>query len=438
MDSDEDEYVYSDEDEDEGEPGAGVEEDENKQEGEASSPERRERGESVSSLSGGKGKGGGAAGKFRVTDSATKLLDAADVEEAMLEKVNEVSELLSLTNVQAEALLQHTEWSSERLMDAYWDNPEKVLGKVGIERWEMEPADERPKHPADADSGGGSGGGGKGSAGGASSAAAGLADANPQSGGSAGDGEGERPPPLVRVRMPPCASAKTTCRICFGEFGPAEVMAAPCEHFFCRECYHDYLCAKVDEGPSVIYTTCPEHKCTTLLPRDTFGELVPAASFAKYERFRMQSFVNFSRSMRWCPSPGCSKVVLGGQGVKNVRCAPGGCGAWFCFKCGDAAHQPAGCAAVATWTEKCQNESETANWILANTRRCPKCHTRIEKNQGCNHMSCTQCKCVVGRRADVATTATTCWVFAFQIPLLGLLFSNHDWTPPSPALLGSR
>ncbi len=33
-----------------------------------------------------------------------------------------------------------------------------------------------------------------------------------------------------------------------------------------------------------------------------------------------------------------------------------------------------------------------ANWILANTRKCPNCNTRIEKNQGCNHMTCRLCK----------------------------------------------
>ena len=42
---------------------------------------------------------------------------------------------------------------------------------------------------------------------------------------------------------------------------------------------------------------------------------------------------------------------------------------------------PATCDDMVTWAEKCRNESETANWILANTRKCPKCMTRIEKNQ---------------------------------------------------------
>jgi ariadne-1 len=38
------------------------------------------------------------------------------------------------------------------------------------------------------------------------------------------------------------------------------------------------------------------------------------------------------------------------------------------------------------------NESETANWILANTKKCPACNARIEKNHGCNHMHCKLCK----------------------------------------------
>ena len=61
------------------------------------------------------------------------------------------------------------------------------------------------------------------------------------------------------------------------------------------------------------------------------------------------------------------------------------------------------------WDQKCKDDSETANWLNANTKDCiaypspcglvgslsssspctlagPKCHTAIEKNGGCNHM----------------------------------------------------
>ncbi|KAJ8454835.1 hypothetical protein ONZ51_g12797 [Trametes cubensis] len=44
------------------------------------------------------------------------------------------------------------------------------------------------------------------------------------------------------------------------------------------------------------------------------------------------------------------------------------------------------------WLKKCQDDSETANWIKSNTKECSKCQSTIEKNGGCNHMTCKKCK----------------------------------------------
>lgn len=60
----------------------------------------------------------------------------------------------------------------------------------------------------------------------------------------------------------------------------------------------------------------------------------------------------------------------------------------FCFKCSRESHEPITCEMLDSWLEKCGSESETVNWLIANTKKCPKCATRIEKNQGCNHMKC--------------------------------------------------
>ena len=49
------------------------------------------------------------------------------------------------------------------------------------------------------------------------------------------------------------------------------------------------------------------------------------------------------------------------------------------------------CAVVKKWLVKNSAESENLNWILANTKACPKCKRPIEKNQGCMHMTCSQC-----------------------------------------------
>ena len=42
--------------------------------------------------------------------------------------------------------------------------------------------------------------------------------------------------------------------------------------------------------------------------------------------------------------------------------------------------------------EKACAESENIKWIAAHTKKCPSCHKAIEKNQGCNHMTCYQCR----------------------------------------------
>lgn len=41
---------------------------------------------------------------------------------------------------------------------------------------------------------------------------------------------------------------------------------------------------------------------------------------------------------------------------------------------------------------KNKSESENITWMIANTKNCPKCERPIEKNQGCNHMTCNMCK----------------------------------------------
>ena len=88
--------------------------------------------------------------------------------------------------------------------------------------------------------------------------------------------------------------------------------------------------------------------------------------------------------MKWCPSPGCTFAVESNstRGVP-VMCQ---CGHRFCFSCSSPAHEPVSCHYLQLWVKKCEDDSETAHWIHANTKQCPKCKATIEKSGGCNHM----------------------------------------------------
>jgi ariadne-1 len=74
--------------------------------------------------------------------------------------------------------------------------------------------------------------------------------------------------------------------------------------------------------------------------------------------------------------------------INVVNCL---CGSSFCLKCEKEDHQPATCHQVALWFFKEEDSGENVSWIKANTKPCPKCQSFIEKNQGCNHMTCRNC-----------------------------------------------
>jgi ariadne-1 len=69
----------------------------------------------------------------------------------------------------------------------------------------------------------------------------------------------------------------------------------------------------------------------------------------------------------------------------EIKCQ---CGYLFCFKCLRETHRPCDCEMIQMWEDKSKSEGENTKWLLVNTKQCPQCHKYIEKNQGCNHMTC--------------------------------------------------
>lgn len=134
--------------------------------------------------------------------------------------------------------------------------------------------------------------------------------------------------------------------------------------------------------------------------------------FDRYKILLTRTYVDDSSNLRWCPAPNCEFAIEcnicassssssraaakrrrrdGPRDhiVPTVKCQ---CGHSFCFSCGNEGHAPAVCDVVRLWIRKCEDDSETANWIQANTKECPKCSSTIEKNGGCNHMTCRKCR----------------------------------------------
>eukprot|EP01027_Heterolobosea_sp_BB2_P022237 GEZU01032728.1.p1 GENE.GEZU01032728.1~~GEZU01032728.1.p1 ORF type:complete len:506 (-),score=183.84 GEZU01032728.1:127-1644(-) len=181
-----------------------------------------------------------------------------------------------------------------------------------------------------------------------------------------------------------------TCTICFDDYDGADTASLRCNHIFCNTCWKDYCHARISSGPSCLLANCPHPKCTTVLDESVFKEFSDKDKFQKYAQFLSRSFVDENPHIKWCPAPNCGRAVYCPElTTVVVKCD---CNNKFCFKCGYEAHAPASCALLKEWLKKEKDESETATWLTANTKVCPKCNTAIEKNGGCNHMTCSRCR----------------------------------------------
>ncbi|GFQ04321.1 probable E3 ubiquitin-protein ligase ari8 [Phtheirospermum japonicum] len=176
------------------------------------------------------------------------------------------------------------------------------------------------------------------------------------------------------------------CNICYET--TRTTLSAGCVHPFCVDCWKTYISISIENGPGCLTLTCPEPGCQFHPGLDMVGLVSSPDDKVKYYRYLYRSYVESSPKRKWCPAPGCDLAIEfdagEGQGF-DISC---NCGCRFCWSCVDESHSPLDCETVAKWMEKNSSESENTNWILAYTKPCPKCRRSIEKNHGCNHMTC--------------------------------------------------
>ncbi|KAI8580899.1 hypothetical protein K450DRAFT_235123 [Umbelopsis ramanniana AG] len=255
-------------------------------------------------------------------------------------EVGQVASILGMPKEHAATLLRHYRWNKEKLIERYMDNPEKVLRLAGVVTDKVRriiPAREisTPQHPF-------------------------------------------------------------SCDICCDDEEELETVAVSCNHRFCRTCYEHYLRQKIREEGESRKIECPQDGCKIVVDEKTVEEVVDKNTHLRYRELLNRTFVDDNDHLRWCPAPNCEFAVechIPSTSlttiVPTVECE---CSHQFCFGCGLPDHQPAICPLVKKWQKKCEDDSETANWISAHTKECPKCHSTIEKNGGCNHMTCRKCK----------------------------------------------
>jgi len=190
----------------------------------------------------------------------------------------------------------------------------------------------------------------------------------------------------------PETKGKVFCIFCCEEHPVKNTYHLGCGHQHCMPCWGSYIEAELDKGISCIKVKCPGNpKCgvriAPTIVRAILGKRKKALGY--YEDHLLENYLQSHTALGRCPAPSCAFIIESLEDHLDTECE---CGHVSCFKCKDPGHGPASCELMEKWNELHTSEGENVTWIKANTKRCPKCRVNIEKNKGCMHMTCRNCR----------------------------------------------
>ena len=155
-----------------------------------------------------------------------------------------------------------------------------------------------------------------------------------------------------------------------------------CKHMFCSDCYLNYLKEKINNN-QVSKITCLEHTCSVELDEEFIISHLNGDEnlIKKYKKFKIRNQVLTDPNVKFCPIKDCESYAKKEGDNKYVTCLEGH---KFCFICSKPWHG----------RKKCQDEidKDFKKWKKNKViKRCPRCKMWVEKNYGCNHMTCAEC-----------------------------------------------
>lgn len=192
------------------------------------------------------------------------------------------------------------------------------------------------------------------------------------------------------------------CLICCESYPSTKTYSLSCDHHYCINCYGTYITNSLYQGKLI---RCMHPDCKLTVPHSQvdaiLAELSNSIPQTPFLNLVARSYVDTNKqTMKWCPAPGCDsfveliRVAAGPNTTDLFKIPIATCQSSheFCCECSYENHLPCTCQVVKMWIKKCHDDSETVNWIQANTQSCPHCNSLIEKNGGCNHITCSTCR----------------------------------------------
>ncbi|KAH3757519.1 E3 ubiquitin-protein ligase RNF14 [Pelomyxa schiedti] len=180
------------------------------------------------------------------------------------------------------------------------------------------------------------------------------------------------------------------CPICFTDVKMSELYTLDgCFHRYCIPCMRDFCTTNINSGTTLL--RCPDPTCKGTVSPSEVKQIVDEELYQKYEKFSLHSALDSMPDVKWCPKPDCGNAMIV-SGGRMARCTNPRCRFTFCTHCKEEWHIDLSCEQWQQWKqENTEADSKFTEWARTHSKPCPRCHCAIEKNGGCNHMTCRSC-----------------------------------------------
>jgi len=177
-----------------------------------------------------------------------------------------------------------------------------------------------------------------------------------------------------KAQKKPNATIDDQCLICFCEVEEAYRISA-CDHVFCSGCIKfQFDTMAADQSISCC-------KCKTELPLQDMRLLSHPEKFAEKCEISLNRYLLQNIGMyKYCHKCNQLARIINGE----AECLT--CHKTYCSFCDHDSHPGMSCEDAKS------GNREFEAWKKMFTRPCPNCKVPIEKNQGCNHMTCASCQ----------------------------------------------
>jgi len=180
-------------------------------------------------------------------------------------------------------------------------------------------------------------------------------------------------------------SVKThECVICLEDKPQQDCHTLPCNHAFCRGCLEDMVDLAIQEK-NTTDLKCPN--CQNKIDEPDV-RLITNNNPEKLNAFNditFQEWAKTNQNAKNCPTPDCGYVFEIDEEPETTRCPR--CDNRYCSHCLHPHRRNITCQEAERL--RANEDKSSEDWIKQNTKPCPRCNARVERNGGCLYVVCT-------------------------------------------------